>query len=313
MATKRCSCCGQSLSTSSYIKTKNPIFQDGFAPICNSCIKSFLVSKQFEWAAIDNLCRTLDIPFIPKRFEELRESAKSDVFPIYASTFSKQEYEKLDWTSYYKAFKELEEKGCIENEIPLLSDQRRNELRAKWGGNYDDEALNYLENLLKGLISSQNINGALQSDQALKICKISYELDCRIRSGQDFDKILTAYDKLVKTAEFTPKTVKNANDFESLGELIRWEERRGWKNQYYTDVTKDVVDETIKNIQNYNRNLYINESGIGDEITRRIEALKQAEKPQDNIYNLEQVYDIDQYDVDGYDRLMEEQDGEFNA
>ena len=98
-----------------------------------------------------------------------------------------------------------------------------------------------------------------------------------------------------------------------MGELIRWEERRGWKNQYYTDVTKDVVDETIKNIQNYNRNLYINESGIGDEITRRIEALKQAEKPQDNIYNLEQVYDIDQYDVDGYDRLMEEQDGEFNA
>ena len=207
----------------------------------------------------------------------------------------------------------MEEKGCIENEIPLLSDKRRNELRAKWGGNYDDEALNYLENLLKGLISSQNINGALQSDQALKICKISYELDCRIRSGQDFDKILTAYDKLVKTAEFTPKTVKNANDFESLGELIRWEERRGWKNQYYTDVTKDVVDETIKNIQNYNRNLYINESGIGDEITRRIEALKQAEKPQDNIYNLEQVYDIDQYDVDGYDQLMAEQDGEFNA
>ena len=124
---------------------------------------------------------------------------------------------------------------------------------------------------------------------------------------------MTAYDKLVKTAEFTPKTVKNINDFDSIGELIRWEERRGWKNQYYTDVTKDVVDETIKNIQNYNRNLYINESGIGDEITRRIEALKQAEKPQDNIYNLEQVYDIDQYDVDGYDQLMAEQDGEFNA
>lgn len=314
MAQKKCSCCGQYLSTSSFIKTKNPIFQDGYVPMCNSCLKSYLISKKFEWNEVDNLCRTLDIPFIPKRFEELRDSAKLDVFPIYAATFASQEYEKLDWSDYYKAFKELEENGTINSELPLISDQRREELRAKWGGNYDDEALNYLENLLNGLISSQNITGALQSDQAIKICKISYELDCRIRSGQDFDKILGAYDKLVKTAEFTPKNVKNINDFDSIGELIRWEERRGWKNKYYTDVSKDVIDETIRNIQNYNRNLYLNESGIGDEITRRIEALKQMdEKPQESIYNLEQEYDIDQYDVDGYDELMAEQDGEFDA
>lgn len=313
MAQKKCSCCGQVLSTSSYIKTKNPFFQDGYAPLCNSCIKSFLISKKFEWNEVDNLCRTLNIPFIPKRFEELRDSAKLDVFPIYAATFASQEYERIDWTNYYKAFKELEENGTINSELPLISDQRREELRAKWGGNYDDEALNYLENLLNGLISSQNITGALQSDQALKICKISYELDCRIRSGQDFDKILGAYDKLVKTAEFTPKNVKNINDFDSIGELIRWEERRGWKNQYYTDVSKDIVDETIRNIQNYNRNLYLNESGIGDEITRRIEALKQMDKPQESIYNLEQEYDIDKYDVDGYDALMAEQDGDFDA
>ena len=313
MAQKKCSCCGQVLSTSSYIKTKNPFFQDGYAPLCNSCIKSFLISKKFEWNEVDNLCRTLNIPFIPKRFEELRDSAKLDVFPIYAATFASQEYERIDWTNYYKAFKELEENGTINSELPLISDQRREELRAKWGGNYDDEALNYLENLLSGLISSQNITGALQSDQALKICKISYELDCRIRSGQDFDKILGAYDKLVKTAEFTPKNVKNINDFDSIGELIRWEERRGWKNKYYTDVSKDIVDETIRNIQNYNRNLYLNESGIGDEITRRIEALKQMDKPQESIYNLEQEYDIDKYDVDGYDALMAEQDGDFDA
>lgn len=68
---------------------------------------------------------------------------------------------------------------------------------------------------------TQNISGALQADQAIKICKISYELDCRIREGTDFDKMLTAYDKLVKTAEFTPKNVKNASDFESVGELCK--------------------------------------------------------------------------------------------
>jgi hypothetical protein len=81
---------------------------------------------------------------------------------------------------------------------------------------------------------------------------ISLELESRIRAGVDFDKLLSSYDKLVKVAEFTPKNVKNANDFDSVGELIKWLEKRGWKNKFYDGVTRDVIDETIKNIQNYN-------------------------------------------------------------
>jgi molybdopterin converting factor small subunit len=77
---------------------------------------------------------------------------------------------------------------------------------------------------------------------------MSYEIDCRIREGADFDKLLASYDKLVKTAEFTPKNVKNINDFDSVGELIKWLEKKGWRNKFYDNVTRDVVDETIKNI-----------------------------------------------------------------
>ena len=43
----------------------------------------------------------------------------------------------------------------------------------------------------------------------------------RIRDGADIDKMIASYDKLVKTAEFTPKNVKNANDFDSIGELVK--------------------------------------------------------------------------------------------
>lgn len=118
----------------------------------------------------------------------------------------------------------------------------------RWGANYDDEALDYLDHLYNGLMSTQNVNGALQNDQAIKICKLSYEIDSRIREGTDFDKVLASYDKLVKTAEFTPKNVKNVNDFDTIGELIRWLEKKGWRCNFYDNVTKDVVDETIKNI-----------------------------------------------------------------
>ena len=157
---------------------------------------------------------------------------------------------------------------------------------------------------------TQNVSGALQMDQALKICKISLELDSRIREGTDFDKMLASYERLVKTAEFTPKNVKNAGDFDSMGELVKWLEKRGFRNTFYDDVTRDIVDETIKNIQNYNQRLYTNESGIGEEITRRIEALKNAQELE-NYYGVsEQEYDLDNYDNDGYAELMKE-DEEF--
>jgi hypothetical protein len=177
------------------------------------------------------------------------------------------------------------------------------ELRKKWGSNYSDEELGYLEDLYKGLLTTQNINGALQIDQAQKICKLSLEIDSRIRAGdKDVDKFLSSYDKLVKTAEFTPKNTKNAVDFDSFAEVAHWLEKRGRQNKFYDGVTRDVVDETLKNIENYNQRLYINEGGIGDEITQRMEALKNADKLEQNesIYGLQENYNLDEYDNDGY-------------
>ena len=45
-------------------------------------------------------------------------------------------------------------------------------------------------------------------------------LDQKIRAGEDFDKVIASYDKLVKTAEFTPKNTKNAGEFESVGKIL---------------------------------------------------------------------------------------------
>ena len=135
------------------------------------------------------------------------------------------------------------------------------------------------------------------------------EIDGRIRAGEDFDKLLKSYDTLVKIADFTPRNAKNANDFDSVGELFKWLEKRGWKNQYYNGATKDIVDETLHNIQAYNQRLYTNESGIGDEITERIRALQNvAEYEQkQNDFNTDEVCDdFDSYENTGYNELMKE-------
>lgn len=310
---KTCTVCGHQLGADEFAPTKSFFYPDGTLPICNDCLNAYLSESEYSWDVIDKTCQYADIPFIPSEWVRIQELHPEAPFGKYAEVFMGDEYEGLGWDDYFKEFKQLEQEGNIRAELPLLGEERRRELKERWGANYDDEALVYLENLYSGLCSTQNIAGALQIDQALKICKMSYEIDCRIRAGEDFDKILSAYDKIVKAADFTPKSAKNASDFESVGELFRWLEKRGWKNQYFDNVSKDIVDETIKNIQAWSQRLYTEESGIGDEITRRIEALKTAKTLEDDYYITDSntADDLDKYQNDGFDRLFK--DEEFNA
>lgn len=307
-----CQCCGKHKDSMNFLPTRSFMFPTGYSSICTECLGKRLEVED-SWEVMDKICQYLDMPFDIKRFEELRKtnSAPNQLLTAYSLQFMNDEYEGIDWTSYQEAYKELEARGALIDVVPGLADEERRKLQEKWGYNYDEEALNYLENLYDGLLLTQNINGALQGDQAIKICKISYEIDCRIREGADFDKLLASYDKLVKTGEFTPKNVKNASDFESMGELCRWLEKRGFVNRFYDGETRDIVDETIKNIQSWNQRLYTNESGIGDEITQRIQALKTAAELE-NYYDLDQeVDDYDNYENEGFEQLFS--DEEFSA
>ena len=307
---KKCNRCGGSFGPENFSPSRSIFCKDGYLPICNTCLNNFLKENDFNWRDVDKICQYADIPFIPKEWERLREMTDEDsLFSTYATIFQGEEYEGLGWDSYYEQFKNLKEVGLIEDELPKLRDEKFKKLREKWGGNYDDEDLVYLEGLYTGLLATQNVNGALQVDQAQKICKISFEIDSRIREGDDFDKLLTSYDKLVKTAEFTPKNVKNATDFDSVGELFRWLEKRGWKNKFYDNVTRDIVDETMKNVQNFTQRLYTNETGISEEIDRRVAALQSAKELED-YYDTNKQYDLDEYDNAGYEELMKSE--EFN-
>ena len=311
-AIKTCNRCGGTFAPSNFAMTKSIFYPDGSLPICNDCVELYLVDVDFDWGEVNKLCQYADIPFIPKEWERMRELNGTKAFPKYAEVFAQTEYEDLGWSEYFEAFKKLKDSGELEDELPGIADKKRRLLQERWGANYDDEALRYLENLYNGLLTTQNVNGKLQIDQAEKICKISYEIDCRIRAAQDFDKLLSSYDKLIKAADFTPKNVKNINDFDSVGELIKWLEKKGWKNSFYDDVPRDIVDETMKNFQAFNQRLYTNESGIGEQITERLNNLKNvALIEQESYYGTDAEYDLDNYENDGYSALV--LDEEFDA
>ena len=300
--TKKCNKCGIVLPGDNFSKTRSVFYPDGYLPICNDCANEFLRAGSYSWDTVDALCRWADIPFIVKEWTRLAElNGERQTWPIYAKVFADECYQGIGWSDYFKQYQKLREVGLLEDEIPLVNQKKLDDLKKKWGANYSDEELGYLEDLYKGLLLTQNVNGALQIDQAQKICKLSLEIDSRIRAGdKEVDKFLSSYDKLVKTAEFTPKNTKNAIDFDSFAEVGMWLEKRGHQNKFYDNVTRDVIDELLKNIENYNQRLYVNEGGIGDEITQRLKALKNANEMEENLFDIQTEVDLDEYDNAGF-------------
>ena len=295
---KTCNKCGLVGSAENFARTHSFFYPDGFLPICNTCINEFLKSHDYEWQWIDKVCQWADIPWIVKEWDRLVEmNGVEGTWTVYAQVFAADEYQNLGWADYDAQYRKLRAAGDIDLEVPLLHEEHIKELQRKWGANYSEEDLMYLEDLHKGILVSQNVNGDLQDDQAKKLCKISLEVDSKIRAGdKDVDKFLSSYEKLVKIADFTPKNTRNAADFDSFAEVCMWLEKRGRQNKFYDNTTRDVIDETLKNIEAYNQRLYINEGGIGDEITQRLNALKSANDLEESVFDLQKEFDLDEYE-----------------
>lgn len=277
MASKICTKCKDEKTTAHFIAV-NSLLHSGSLPICRECLAKMISSAPEEerWNVIDKICQWADVPFLPGEWEKLYQANGKDTLGVYIAIFRTEQYKTLDWMTYNNVYLQLLEEGRVEDAIPELREKRLQDWRRKWGMVYDEEQLEYLENLHLGLINSQNVVGALNEDQALKLCKISLIIEEKIRGGVDFTKDLKAYDELAKLSNLTPKNVKDANEFDSFGEVYAYLEKAGWQNKYYDGAVRDEVDNTEKNIKNWIRYLYINETGIAEEIEQRINNLKVA-------------------------------------
>lgn len=283
MALKKCQRCNEEKNLANYIAVNNSIIHGGSLPICRQCLAKQLDKADQDgelWNVMDKICQWADVPFVPEEFDKIYKGHGKDAIGFYISMFRGKPYDRLDWKMYNDVYLQLKEEDRVEDAMPDTRAALRRKLQQKWGRNYDDEQLEYLENLHQGLINSQNIVGALNEDQALKLCKISLIIEEKIRAGEEFDKDLKAYDSLSKLANLTPKVVKDANEFNSTGEVHAYLEKKGWINEYYDGAVKDEVDYTIKDIKLWNQALYVGESGVAEEIEHRIENLKAAAELQ---------------------------------
>lgn len=284
-----CQKCKKELPISNFFEINDIIFPTGVVPICMNCLKTIIAAKENDFSTIDRILQYMGIPFIIDKWLHIQSVYKDKALEIYVKMYKENKFPYIDWSSAYHKFKELEDKGDLEQIIPQFSTAQLNALRTKWGEEYTDEKELYqLEKLYQGILNTYSIFGENQMDQVRKLCKISLMIDNKIRAGEDFDKLVKSYNDFQKAANLAPKNIKNANDFGSCGEIFAYLEKdHNWLNKFYDGVKRDIVDKTMEDIQNWSRNFYINESSIPQEVETRIKALQTANELEDKLNAIE--------------------------
>ena len=70
-------------------------------------------------------------------------------------------------------------------------------------------------------------------------------------------------------------------------------EKTGWVRKFHNDETRDIVDNTIKNIQGWSKRLYNSESTMTDQIDNLLASKRRMDELEDSIMD----ESLDQYEV----------------
>lgn len=292
-----------------FISTNSPFHPKGRSIICMSCLERMVDPTDLK--KVDQMCRWLDIPFLVDQWTRIYKNGKERTLRLYCKLLEEnQSYAALDWETVNNKWVAALENGTLENKIPEINAAWRAQMRLKWPSDMDrdDDDYQYLENFYNDLCTTQNLVSATQRDDAKRLCEVGLLATKKIRAGLDAKNEMAIYHNIVKTEGFEPKNAKNIGDFDSVGELYTWLEKRGWKPKWHTE-PQDSVDFTMKNIQKYLQRLVLNESSIGDQVEDRKKQLELAKRlEEDSIYDLEQADAAEEVEYEGAEELEDEFD-----
>ena len=266
-----------------------------------NCLDKYL-GDGMDIEKADKFCQYADMPFDLNSWMKIVNANGYGAFKIYANQNWSDRYDTIDWKPIHDEWKEIVEKNEREK-ITALSKEDLSALREKWGNQFTEEQLVYFENMYNDIDKTQSITTAIQKDNARKMCMLSYQIEKAIwksedesgygKGGTEVKALISSYDQLAKSADFTPKTAKNVGDFESIGELCAFLEKRGYKNKFYDWVPRDEVDKVMANLQKYTKRIVVGETNIAEELNNKLDQIKV----------MNEIENDDNFDEDSYSKV----------
>lgn len=269
--TRRCGKCSQIKLIQDLVPCgENCLFgTDGVSTICYDCALESINTK--DLTMVDKLCQFLDIAFMAEEWIKITKTSDNEryILETYIKTVKSSEYSKSSWKQYDLLWEKARETDAVLSKLPTLSADLFVYLRKKWGS-YDDFGVeDYLkmESYEKNTLNYYNFRDEARRDMIRKLALVSVLIDKKLASGdtREVSTLISSYQSLMKESGIQNAVQNDTETIESLSELIAFLEEHGWLMDYKVTESRDIVDATIRNFQQYVAAIV---AGSGEEVTQ---------------------------------------------
>ena len=269
--TRRCGKCSQIKLIQDLVPCgENCLFgTDGVSTICYDCALESIDTK--DLTMVDKLCQFLDIAFMAEEWIKISKTSDNEryILETYIKTVKSSEYSKSSWKQYDLLWEKARETDSVLSKLPTLSADLFIYLRKKWGS-YDDFGVeDYLkmESYEKNTLNYYNFRDEARRDMIRKLALVSVLIDKKLASGdtREVSTLRSSYQSLMKESGIQNAVQNDTETIESLSELIAFLEEHGWLMDYKVTESRDIVDATIRNFQQYVAAIV---AGSGEEVTQ---------------------------------------------
>jgi hypothetical protein len=279
----KCEKCKKEKVSSEFMPSTGYLWPNGHINICYDCIEVFIDGNNLN--EVDRLCQHANMAFLPNEWRKIWKRDGTKAFKKYAHMYNEINYYKYDWGTQNEKLAELARAGVIATELDELKPELIAKLKLAWG-DLPELDLIRVERFFNASLSDYNVQTEAQKDMLRKIARLSVLIDEDLSNGLvDKDKI-TQYDKLMTSALKTLETTQQSG-ITSIGQVIEFIEKNGYKPRFYEGVPRDEIDMIEKNIQEYLKDLVQGEVNLTDIYER-----KRQEKNMDEDGELD---DLEQY------------------
>lgn len=253
---------------------KNSLFgMEGVGTICLDCLINRVNFKNLD--SVDRMCQFLDIPFDPDKWIGIYRSRQDyrEIVCEYIGTVRADEHTPDNWKEFDLLWEKARETQSVLARLPELSKDLMTYLKRKWG-TYDDfdvEDYMKMESYEKNTLNYYNFRDEARRDMIRKLALVSVLIDKKLAAGdtREVSTLISSYQSLMKESGIQNAVQNDTETIESLGELMSFLEEHGWLMDYRVTESRDIVDATIRNFQQYVQALV---SGSGEEITQMYNA-----------------------------------------
>ena len=135
----------------------------------------------------------------------------------------------------------------------------------KWGEQYTFEELLKLDSIYTRTLRANNITNPMQKEAVKTLCKLQIEMDEAIRAKdakaiKDFSSAWANFAKQADLENMINET--KTEDITTVAELYDYMEKNGFQFKFYDGFDRDEVDRSIKDIQDTNRRLILESTGL---------------------------------------------------